>query len=94
MAAMDDIFRPTAQLDEPQEEGQEGHREETAEPRSAPKAARRSRLDVKAQDPTVKPRTLYLSTALYHRLRLLAYSKDQSLSDCAAEILEKNLPAA
>jgi hypothetical protein len=69
-------------------------RDESQETKAAPRSSRRSRLDLKAQDPTVKPRTLYLSTSLYHRLRLLAYSKDQSLSDCAAEILERNLPAA
>jgi hypothetical protein len=87
------ILQPTMQPeDAPADEGQGGGKEEVQDPKAAPKAVRKNKLAGKASSAKVEGRKLYLPEDLHFRLRMLAYSRGQKLSECAAEVLDKALP--
>jgi hypothetical protein len=57
-----------------------------------PKTARKNVRKEKASSAKAEAHKLILPEDVYFRLRMLAYERGQTLSECAAEILDKALP--
>jgi hypothetical protein len=86
------ILQPTAPPeDPPAAEEQGGGKDEAQDARTA-RTTRKNKLAGKASSGKVEGRKLYLSEDLHFRLRMLSYQRGLSLSECAAEVLDKALP--
>lgn len=87
------ILQRTTQPEElPAEEEQGGARDESQDAKASSKAGRKNKVTGKASSGKVEGRKLYLPEDIHFRLRMLAYQKNQKLSECAVEVLDKALP--
>ena len=93
MALPAGILQPTTRPEEEPavDEGQ-GGKDESPDAKGATRATRKNRISGKAASSKVEGRKLYLPEDVFFRLRMLAYSRNQKLSECAAEVLDKALP--
>jgi hypothetical protein len=93
MALPAGILQPTTRPEEEPavDEGQ-GGKDESQDAKGATRATRKNRISGKAASSKVEGRKLYLPEDVFFRLRMLAYSRNQKLSECAAEVLDKALP--
>jgi hypothetical protein len=86
------ILQPTMPPDDPPAGEGQGGATDDGPLKAASRAARRSTLAARAGSGKVEGRKFYLPEDLHFRLRMLAYSRGQKLSECAAEVLDKALP--
>jgi hypothetical protein len=77
--------------DPPEPEGQGGSSPDGQDAR-ATRTTRKNKLAGKASSGKVEGRKLYLPEDIHFRLRMLAYQRNQKLSECAVEVLDKALP--
>ena len=102
------LLRPTAARPDPEPESpaeaepeprQSRGAAEAEQPEPAPEPkgpsgrnGRKSKVEAKAATGGVSGRKLYLPEDIHFRLRMLAYQRNQKLSETAAEVLDKALP--
>jgi hypothetical protein len=92
MALPAGILQPTTPPEESTVDEGQGGKDEGQDPKGTARATRKNRISGRATSSKVEGRKLYLPEDVFFRLRMLAYSRNQKLSECAAEVLDKALP--